>query len=50
MKALDINMNIEEPTPSGEPLDWQFSQVFGERAPNEDIQDGETLNWLSSVT
>lgn len=43
-------MNIEGPTPSGEPLEWQFSQVFGERAPNEDIQEGKTLNWLSSVT
>ena len=29
---------IQETAPSCEPLEWQFSQVFGERAPNEEIQ------------
>lgn len=23
------------------PLDWKFSQVFGERAPGEDVHDGQ---------
>ena len=41
---------IQDAPPSGEPLEWQFSQVFGERAPNEEIQEGKTLNWLPSVT
>lgn len=42
--------SFEEAAPSVQPLEWQFSQVFGERAPNEDIQEGKTLNSLPSVT
>ena len=26
---------------SVEPLDWQFSQVFGERSPGEEVQEGK---------
>lgn len=26
------------------PLEWKFSQVFGERVAGEDIQDGELFN------
>ena len=31
----------EAPAPSPQvPLDWRFSQVFGERGAGEDVQDG----------
>lgn len=33
-----------EHSPSSTPLDWKFSQVFGERAPGEDLQDGYFLS------
>ena len=45
-----MDISIDELAPSSAPLDWHFSQVFGERAPNEDIQEGKTLNCLPSVT
>ena len=28
------------PGPSAEPLEWHFSQVFGERTPGEEVQEG----------
>jgi hypothetical protein len=30
------------PTPSAEPLEWHFSQVFGERTPGEEVQEGDS--------
>lgn len=29
------------PGPSAPELEWHFSQVFGERTPGEEVQDGE---------
>ncbi|KAF3947114.1 hypothetical protein CMV_026711 [Castanea mollissima] len=29
---------------SSTPLDWKFSQVFGERAPGEDLQDVDIIS------
>ena len=29
------------PAADSEPLEWHFSQVFGERSPGEEVQDGE---------
>lgn len=26
---------------AAEPLEWHFSQVFGERSPGEEVQEGE---------
>lgn len=26
------------------PLDWKFSQVFGERTAGEEVQEGNTVN------
>ena len=31
------------PASAGEPLEWHFSQVFGERSPGEEVQEGEPL-------
>lgn len=29
-----------------EPLDWKFSQAFGERAAGEEVQEGILLNFF----
>jgi len=28
-----------------EPMDWNFLQCFGERAPGEEVQEGECWGW-----
>lgn len=38
-------MNDEVMTPV--PLDWRFSQVFGERAAGEEIQDGNFIFFIT---
>lgn len=31
---------------SSSPLDWKFSQVFGERRPGEDVENSNSSNFL----
>jgi hypothetical protein len=33
----------DAPPPSSTPLDWKFSQVFGERTAGEDVQEGQIV-------
>lgn len=36
--------NIQSLQPgTTEPLDWHFGQVFGERTPGEEVQDGKSV-------
>ncbi|XP_077217108.1 serine/threonine protein phosphatase 2A 55 kDa regulatory subunit B beta isoform-like isoform X2 [Tasmannia lanceolata] len=35
---------IEDPTPSSSPLEWKFSQVFGERTAGEEVQEVDIIS------
>lgn len=31
------------------PLEWKFSQVFGERTAGEEVQEGNVMVWIGLV-
>ena len=40
-------MEMCAPPPS--PLEWKFSQVFGERMAGEEVQEGNVMVWIGLV-
>ncbi|KAM2978262.1 hypothetical protein FF2_015108 [Malus domestica] len=43
-------MTLSSGPPAPLPLEWKFSQVFGERAPGEDLHDGYTLSLCDMIS
>ena len=40
---------VAAPAGPSQPLDWKFSQVFGERAAGEEVQEGKFLFFGSNL-
>lgn len=40
---------VAAPAGPPQPLDWKFSQVFGERTAGEEVQEGKLLFFLDPI-